>query len=77
MGFDLVRLAMIQACQRYRAGGDLFCAAGFGLALKRIAGLEGVIDGHLVRAILCGRGDVEILSGNSMFRMLSEDTPDA
>jgi len=71
---DTVWLAMHQAVEDF--GGEeegIFNAAGFGAALMRIAGLKGVIDGHLVRAILSGRTDVEILKpGDAHFRLLGE-----
>ena len=63
---DLVRLAMERAVGAFGGGGDnVFNGAGFSLEMMRLAGLDGVIDGHLVRAILTGRDDVEILGCKS------------
>ena len=69
MKFDCVRLAMIQAAEAFKdneASGfnsGLFNSAGFSQALCRIAGVNSQIDGHLVRAILCGRDDVRECRG--------------
>lgn len=67
--FDVVRLAAEQATKRFDSSDSVFNAAGFGKSLMQIAGLKGVIDGHLVRAILCGRNDIEILKGGAHFRI--------
>lgn len=70
---DTVWLAMHQAVEDFGGEEDgVFNAAGFGAALMRIAGLRGVMDGHLVRAILSGRTDVEMLKGDAHFRLLGE-----
>lgn len=71
MAFDLVRLAMSRACEKFGGNGTfIFNSAGFGSELRRLAGLDGGMDGRLVEAVLCGRDDVEILSGDSHFRMI-------
>lgn len=70
---DVVWLAMHQAVDAY--GGDntgVFNAAGFSLCLMRIAGLRGVIDGILVRAILGGRTDVEADGESGYYKLLGE-----
>ena len=70
---DAVQLAARHACERFGQRGDgIFNAAGFGLALNRLAGLRGGIDGNLVAAILCGRDDIKVLRGGSHFRLLEE-----
>ncbi len=60
---DLIRLAMEQAAMSFGRGGNepdgLFSAAGFSEAMMRLAGLNGTIDGLLVRVILAGRPDVD------------------
>ena len=48
----------------------MFNGAGFSHQICKLAGVEGPIDGHLVKAILCGRVDVEILSGGSHYRLI-------
>lgn len=65
---DLVRLACVQACRRFGSS-DTFNAANFSAAFARMAGMEGFLDGEYVRAILCGRSDIEVLPGESHFRL--------
>lgn len=60
---DMVALAMERASARFGGSDGIFSSAGFGVALKQLSGLEGAIDGHLVRTILTGRRDVIVLSG--------------
>jgi len=68
---DAVALAMRQAARSFAAEDRrTFNAANFSEALARIAGTKGPIDGNVVRAILCGRDDVENLDGGSHFRIL-------
>lgn len=67
---DVIALAVDRAVLRFgNRSDDTFNAAGFSEALMAIAGLDGAIDGRLVRAILTGRPDVEPL-GEGMFRKL-------
>jgi hypothetical protein len=66
---DTVALAARQAAEAFGKGDGTFNAAGFGHALKRIADLDGGIDGKLVSAILSGRRDIEVLAGGSHFRI--------
>jgi hypothetical protein len=40
----------------------MFSAVNFSNAMLRMAGLQGAMDGKLVRAILTGRSDIEVLS---------------
>lgn len=65
---DLVALAIDRAVDRFGGTDGIFNAAGFGIALMQLAGLKGVIDGHLARAILTGRTDVAVLAGGAHFR---------
>lgn len=75
---DVVALAMDRAVQSFGNRGDgAFNAAGFGQALMQIAGLNGVVDGLLVRAILTGRPDVEVLKGGAHFRRVLTTTAPA
>lgn len=70
--FDVVNLAMRRAAESYGGDRKVFNSAGFGLQLMRLAGLSGGIDGNLVEVILCGRSDVEQLSGGSHFRLIEK-----
>ena len=70
---DVVALAMRQAAQDFGAKDKLtFNGAGFSNALTRIAGVRGAIDGHVVKAILCGRSDVRPLAGGSHYKLIDE-----
>ncbi len=70
--FDLIRLAMFRAVQMYDGdhGDPIFSAACFSSAFTAMAGTKTPLDGNVVRAMLCGRGDVEILPGGAHFRAL-------
>lgn len=71
MHFDLVYFAMLNAVRDFGDKGDkIFNGAGFSHAFCKLAGVEGPMDGHIVRAILCGRQDTEILSGGSHYRLI-------
>lgn len=70
---DTVGLAAHQAAKAFGGNEGIFNAAGFGIALMRIAGLSGVMDGYLVRAVLSGRRDIEVLHGGAHFRLLHTD----
>jgi hypothetical protein len=67
---DVILLAAMQACEKFGSA-DKFNGACFSYCLSRIAGSDGTIDGRVVRAILCGRSDIEILEGGSHFRLLA------
>jgi hypothetical protein len=66
---DPVRKAMKHAVARFDGSDGTFSAAGFGIALHQLAGLSGGMDGKLVRLLLLGRTDVEMLNGRAHFRM--------
>jgi hypothetical protein len=65
---DVIRLAAEEAARNYGNNENIFNAAGFSNAIMRIAGLKGAIDGRLVRILLAGRQDIEILS-NSYYKI--------
>lgn len=74
--YDLVHLAMRQAADAFGGSDGTFNAAGFSIAMTRISGLNGsVLDGHMVRAILCGRQDVVILPGGAHFQLSARKYP--
>ena len=73
MHFDLIYLAMLRAVRKFEGAGNdgkLFNGACFSGEFCALAGVVGPIDGHIVRAMLCGRQDVEILSGGSHYRLI-------
>ena len=67
---DLVNLAMRRAVVKFGGKNNVFNAAGFGVELMKLAGLQGVLDGDLVEAILCGRDDVIQLSGGAHYMLI-------
>lgn len=71
--FDLVHIAMRRAVKAFGDRKDnLFNAACFGTEFCKLAGVVGGLDGHVVEAILCGRGDVEQLSGGAHYRLIEK-----
>lgn len=51
----------------------MFNSACFGTVFATLAGVSGGIDGKIVRAMLTGRDDIEVLSGGCHFRMLDKE----
>lgn len=72
---DLVRLAMERAVKSF-GGKNMFNAAGFSNALTYLAGVNGVIDGEIVRVILAGRKDVRPLFGGGHYQLESSHGSD-
>lgn len=70
MNNDLIRLACETACDKFGVA-DTFNGASFSAEFTRLAGVEGVLDGRVVRAMLTGRPDIEILHGSAHYRLLS------
>lgn len=70
--FDLVHLAMRRAVAEFggKDGDKVFNAAGFSVAFAALARITNGIDGCVVEAMLCGRGDVEQLSGGAHYRLI-------
>ena len=60
---DVIRLACEQAEKDFGSDEMVFNAAGFAQAMARIAGMDGLLDGGYVRAMLTGRDDVTPLGG--------------
>lgn len=60
---DLILLAMERAVKSFGGTDKVFNACGFSNALTKLANINGVIDGEIVRVILSGRSDVKVLSG--------------
>lgn len=74
---DAVRLAALQAADEFGGKDGTFNAAGFSTALCRIAGVKSSLDGRVVRALLCGRTDIEPLHGGAHYRALPDPSPRA
>ena len=73
---DLISLAIRQAIELFGPRGDgVFNAAGFSTAFIRLAGVTDSLDGKVVRAMLCGRSDVEVLLGGAHFRLRETPPP--
>jgi hypothetical protein len=68
--FDVVHIAMRRAVDNFGGNDNIFNGAGFGSEMMKLASLSGGIDGNLVEAILCGRDDVEQMSGGSHYRLI-------
>ena len=70
MQFDLVKLAMNRAAQRFGGSDGIFNGACFSSAFCELAGAASVLDGKIVEAMLCGRHDCIQLSGGSHYKMI-------
>ena len=70
--FDVVHVAMRRATEKFGGDDKVFNGAGFGTELAKLANLANGVDGNLVEVILCGRDDVEQLSGGSHYRLLEK-----
>lgn len=67
---DLIRFVCEQAIRRFGGRSDgIFNAACFAATWARVTGTSGMLDGLHVRGMLTGRPDIEILPGNSHFRL--------
>jgi hypothetical protein len=70
MKFDLVHFCIRKAVDRFGGKDKVFNGANFAVAFKEVCGTESTLDGKEVSAILCGRADVEILSGGSHYKLI-------
>ena len=69
---DLVRLAIDRACDSMGGRDGLFSAAGFSIAMTKLAGVNNQIDGLVVRTILTGRDDVTPLKDGCHYTRITE-----
>lgn len=67
---DLIHHAMENAAGAFGGDDGVFNLSGLSLELNRLAGLEGGMNGRLVRVLLVGRSDVTPLSGGAHFKLL-------
>ena len=66
---DFIGMVIDRAIDRFGGKRDsVFNAAGFSSALREMSGVKQTIDGGMVRAILCGRRDVDVLAGGCHYR---------
>lgn len=72
--FDVVHIAMRRAAEKFGGNDKVFNGAGFGTELAKVANLASGVDGNLVEVILCGRDDVEQLSGGSHYRLIERQS---
>lgn len=76
---DLISLVCRQAVLKFWGQGmadNVFSLSCFSSCLSRVAGLSIIIDGNVCRAILCGRRDIEVLSGGCHYRLLESEASD-
>jgi hypothetical protein len=63
---DLLHFAMIRAAQKFN--GDTYQSC-LSIVLQEFTGIKDCIDGCLLRVLLVGRTDVEVLSGGSHYKL--------
>lgn len=69
---DLIRLAIDMACISYDANSDdgFFTSAGFAKAIRKLSETDGLMDGKVVRIVLTGRTDIELMKGGSHYKRI-------
>lgn len=68
---DMLNYAMHRACGLFGGRSDgVFNAACLSHAIVKITGRNQLLDGEIIRFILAGRPDVEVLSGGAHFQMV-------
>jgi len=69
---DMLHYAMEKAVVLFGNQGDnIFTSACLSEAITKLAGVNGVIDGHIIRCLMVGRTDVEVL-GDAHFRLVTD-----
>lgn len=67
---DMLHYAMEKAVEIFGNEGDgVFTSACLSEAITKLAGINGVIHGHIIRCLMVGRTDVEVLS-DAHFRLM-------
>ena len=69
MNNTMIHFAAREAARKFGGGDGTFNLAGFSLALRRLAGQHGGMDGVLCRAILTGQPGIEVLPGGAHYRV--------
>ncbi|MHA2163503.1 MAG: hypothetical protein ACXABF_13865 [Candidatus Thorarchaeota archaeon] len=69
---DMIHYMALRAIERFGHEGEknVFNAACFSQAMIDVTGVKVVTDGRVVRALLTGRADIEIMSGGSHYKLL-------
>ncbi len=67
---DLIRLAASRACDSFGGNDGTFNAAGFSQEFIKMSPTSNQIDGHIVRMMLTGRPDIQVLKGDAHFRLV-------
>ena len=70
---DLIRLAASRAVNNFGGSGEtknVFNGAGFSQEFVRMSLTSEQIDGHIVRMMLTGRPDIEVLKGGAHYRLV-------
>lgn len=69
---DMVHYMALRAVDRFGDEGEknVFNGACFSQAMIDITGVKVTTDGRVVRALLTGRPDIEIMSGGSHYKLL-------
>jgi hypothetical protein len=74
---DLIHFTMARAVRRFQRDGShdsVFNGAAFAQEFRDISGVNSLLDGQVVAAILCGRSDVLRLEGGSHYLFI-ENSP--
>ena len=72
---DLIRLVAERATESFGGSNDgVFNSAHFSNEFIKLSPTSEQIDGHLVRMMLTGRDDIEVLSGGAHYRLTHNTT---
>lgn len=69
---DLIHFAMERACVIFGGNDGVFNSACFSTAFEKISGVNRLLDGWTVRAMMVGRTDVKVMSGGSHWQIREE-----
>jgi len=69
---DMIHYIAVRAIQRFGTEGEknVFNGTCFSQAITDVTGVKAETDGRVVRALLTGRSDIEIMSGGSHYKLL-------
>ncbi len=69
---DLIRLAAERAAVAFAGRAGEFNGAGFSQQFILMSPTSEQIDGHIVRLMLTGRPDIQVLRGGSHYRLVED-----